>query len=116
VARGGLATVDNLRLRCRAHNQYEAERTFGSGFLRDKREKTFSKAPNGRPAKVEPPPLSPAVAEVIPWLRGLGFKVAEAHAAASICEGMDAEPIEKRVRIALSYFRKTRANGASLVT
>src|SRR5262249_5985718 len=29
VARGGRATVENLRLRCRAHNQLEAERLFG---------------------------------------------------------------------------------------
>ena len=29
--RGGQATVENLRLRCRAHNQYEASATFGAG-------------------------------------------------------------------------------------
>ena len=38
VARGGKATVENTRLRCRAHNQYEAERTYGSGFMREKRQ------------------------------------------------------------------------------
>jgi 5-methylcytosine-specific restriction endonuclease McrA len=38
VARGGQATVDNTRLRCRAHNQYEAERTYGAGFMREKRQ------------------------------------------------------------------------------
>jgi len=37
VARGGKATVDNLRLACRAHNQYAAERTFGAGFMEHKR-------------------------------------------------------------------------------
>ncbi len=37
VARGGKSTVDNLRLRCRAHNQYEAEQVFGAGFMRGKR-------------------------------------------------------------------------------
>ena len=39
VARGGTATVGGLRLRCRAHNQYEAERVFGEGFMRGKRER-----------------------------------------------------------------------------
>jgi hypothetical protein len=29
-AQGGLATTENLQLRCRAHNQYEAEKEFGS--------------------------------------------------------------------------------------
>jgi len=38
VARGGRATVDRIRLRCRAHNQYEAERTFGAGFMQEKRD------------------------------------------------------------------------------
>ena len=37
VARGGTATVNGLRLRCRAHNQLEAERTFGAGFMEAKR-------------------------------------------------------------------------------
>jgi 5-methylcytosine-specific restriction endonuclease McrA len=37
VARGGEATVEHMRLRCRAHNQYEAERTFGAGFMSGKR-------------------------------------------------------------------------------
>jgi hypothetical protein len=37
VARGVPATVDNLRLRCRAHNQLEAERVFGAGFMSEKR-------------------------------------------------------------------------------
>ena len=38
VARGGQATVQNLRLRCRAHNQYAAECVFGTGFMQRKRE------------------------------------------------------------------------------
>jgi len=37
VARGGLATVEGIRLRCRAHNQYAAERTFGAEFMEQKR-------------------------------------------------------------------------------
>ena len=38
VARGGRATVDNLRLRCRAHNQLAAEKTFGVDWMKGKRE------------------------------------------------------------------------------
>jgi 5-methylcytosine-specific restriction endonuclease McrA len=37
VARGGRATVANIRLRCRAHNQLAAERTFGREFMRARR-------------------------------------------------------------------------------
>ena len=37
VPRGGQSTVDNLRLRCRTHNQFEAEQTYGSGFMERRR-------------------------------------------------------------------------------
>ena len=37
VARGGKATIERMRLQCRAHNQYEAERAFGAEFVRQKR-------------------------------------------------------------------------------
>ncbi len=39
VARGGVATVEGIRLRCRGHNQLEAERAFGSAFMESKRER-----------------------------------------------------------------------------
>jgi hypothetical protein len=35
-ARGGEASVDNLRLSCRAHNQYLAELDYGRGYMREK--------------------------------------------------------------------------------
>ena len=37
-ARGGQAMVVNIRLRCRAHNQFEAGRTFGAAFMNARRE------------------------------------------------------------------------------
>jgi len=37
VGRGGEASISGIRLRCRAHNQYEAERAFGAGFMEQKR-------------------------------------------------------------------------------
>jgi hypothetical protein len=39
VARGGASTVENLRLRCRTHNQLEAEREFGAVFMDEMRER-----------------------------------------------------------------------------
>lgn len=36
-SRGGASTTANLRLRCRTHNQLEAERVFGAGFMEEKR-------------------------------------------------------------------------------
>jgi 5-methylcytosine-specific restriction endonuclease McrA len=34
---GGVTTVENLRLRCRAHNQFAAECAYGEGFMDAKR-------------------------------------------------------------------------------
>ncbi|MFI5372688.1 MAG: HNH endonuclease, partial [Candidatus Eisenbacteria bacterium] len=48
VARGGRATVDGMRLRCRAHNQYEAERVCGEAFMRGKREHARARAAEKR--------------------------------------------------------------------
>ena len=49
VARGGQATVDRMRLRCRAHNQYAAEGRFGAEFMHNKRQE----AADARKAKKE---------------------------------------------------------------
>ena len=37
VAFGGQATIEGIRLRCRAHNQFAAEQTFGRDFMHAKR-------------------------------------------------------------------------------
>jgi 5-methylcytosine-specific restriction endonuclease McrA len=43
-ARGGETSVRGLRLRCRAHNQYEAERAFGTELVHRKREQARASA------------------------------------------------------------------------
>ncbi len=52
-AAGGESTVDNIQLRCRAHNGYEAERYFGrrtpAGAWKDR-------APAALPPEPAPPP------------------------------------------------------------
>ncbi|MGH7723901.1 MAG: HNH endonuclease [Candidatus Eiseniibacteriota bacterium] len=48
VARGGETTVTHMRLLCRAHNQFEAERAFGVEFMNGKRHAPHSRGnPNG---------------------------------------------------------------------
>jgi hypothetical protein len=51
VARGGRATVETIRLRCRAHNQFEAERVFGAGFMQVKRAEARERAASARGAR-----------------------------------------------------------------
>ena len=38
VARGGQSTVDNLRLRCRAHNRLEADRAYGERYMNERQQ------------------------------------------------------------------------------
>jgi 5-methylcytosine-specific restriction endonuclease McrA len=58
IARGGIATVDSIRLRCRAHNQLEAERAYGDGFMHEKRE--TARRARAMSATPVPPSGSPA--------------------------------------------------------
>lgn len=55
VARGGRGTVAGIRLRCREHNQYAAECTFGVEFMRRKREAAANARASGAraPASTE---------------------------------------------------------------
>jgi hypothetical protein len=103
VARGGRATVDNLRLRCRAHNQYDAECAFGAGFMERKREAARAATAEAREAATAAK-RKQAAAEVIPYLRTLGFRADESRAAAALCEPLADTPLEQRVKLALSYF------------
>src|SRR6185369_8717329 len=50
-ARGGEATVDNLRLRCPGHNQHAAEQTYGAGFMKQKREEAAAARAAAKAAK-----------------------------------------------------------------
>jgi hypothetical protein len=127
-ARGGGATVDNVRLLCRAHNHYEAERTFGADFMRHKRiaaaearaaAKAHAKqvreheaaAARARAAEEQAHEL-----EVVPYLRQLGYNARDARDAAGLCRDMRDAPLDERVRVALTYFRlkctKVPAGGA----
>ena len=104
-ARGGEATVDGMRLLCRAHNQYAAEQIFGAGFMRTKRqvaqlaaEERRSRAAEShtRAAAPDPPEL-----DVTPWLRKLGFRADEARRLAESDAVRAGASLEDRMRAAL---------------
>ena len=118
VARGGESTVGNLRLLCRAHNQYAAEHTFGAAVMSRKRQEA-SRARQEAQAAAETRAASEARAaadaqakqrakekaqEVIPWLRRLGIRAADARRAAERCESIPEASLEERVKVALSCF------------
>jgi hypothetical protein len=96
VARGGQATVARVQLRCRAHNQYAAECTFGTAFMSHKRREAQRAAAADEQGEER---------DVVPWLRQLGFRADEARRAASVCETIPDVSLEERLRLALSCLR-----------
>lgn len=54
VARGGTASVDRIRLRCRAHNQHEAERVFGADLMTRRRNEARQVAAKSRQKATNP--------------------------------------------------------------
>ena len=138
VARGGQATVQGLRLRCRGHNQLEAERTFGAGFMSAKREDARRAAAHtwvaaqarahaepqrtelepgarARVAEAEARSLAAAqeqASDVMACLRELGFRASESRRALELFETIPAATLEERVRAALKFLcPKTRFHG-----
>jgi len=123
VARGGQATVAGMRLCCRAHNQYGAERTFGAEFMRHKRQAAAETravtrarmAAAARTTEAHAPVSNDSEGrDVVPWLRQLGFNASEIRRATARCADLPEATLEQRLRVALSCFgkRSTGVGGA----
>jgi hypothetical protein len=111
VARGGTATIDRVRLRCRAHNQYAAECAFGSGFMHEKRERARRAA--GRRVRAAAAGARLEDADFSSCLTQLGFRREEIHRAEAYCERIPDASLEEGVRAALSFLRPhARVQGA----
>jgi hypothetical protein len=126
VARGGESTVANVRLRCRAHNQYEAERTYGVEFMRRKREesaercqRTKARAAVARARAVTVPNRGTDLEEddAFRCLVALGYRATEARWALARCGEMPGATDEQRVKRALAQFpqRVTRVDRSGWV-
>jgi 5-methylcytosine-specific restriction endonuclease McrA len=111
VARGGESTLSGVQLRCRAHNQYGAECTFGAEFMRHKRiaatearaiAQAQSSAARAAVTAIAQAPIMPGDRDVVPWLRKLGFSASEARLGAAGCDHIPGASLEQRVRVALS--------------
>ncbi len=112
VARGGPSTADNLRLRCRAHNQLEAERAFGAGFMQRMREaKRLPLAP--APVLLHPSKQT----DLIAGLRTLGYSATQAKWAATLCAEHLDQSLEALLKQALrhlapAHLRRSAASSA----
>jgi 5-methylcytosine-specific restriction endonuclease McrA len=103
VAKGGQATVENLRARCRGHNQLEAKRTFGAEFMKSKVEGARAERAAATTATSKP-----FDGDVVRCLRRLGMHVDEAQEAAANSGASPDEKIEERVRAALQWLGRVR--------
>ena len=104
VARGGRATVTGIRLRCRAHNQFTAEQTFGREFMDSKRDEARRAAEARRKLAAMRVQATERAREqdVTPWLRALGIRADEARRAAQLCDAIPDAPLEERIKFAPS--------------
>jgi hypothetical protein len=102
VARGGQPTRDRVRILCQAHNQYEAERIFGAGYVKGRRQET--RASRAAAPSVAPPatPADELQADTLSGLRGLGVKPADARRALERSAAVPATTLEERLRAALA--------------
>jgi hypothetical protein len=107
VARGGASTVENLRLRCRGHNQYTAEQTFGAVFMQQKRDEARRLVEERRAenaAAAAEMKQHPEDADVTPWLRALGYPADRVRNAVAKCGVMPEDAtLEDRVKAALRH-------------
>ncbi len=136
VARGGTATVEGLRLRCRAHNQYEAERAFGAEFMRRKRPEARLASAETRertalargPAALAREPAAPsppragtheereereAREDVLAGLRSLGCRGELARRAAEFSQTLPGVTLEERLRAALQFIGRGAVHGGA---
>jgi hypothetical protein len=106
--RGGGDEVENLRVRCRAHNQLWAEQAYGREHvehLRHFRQKKCDRRRLGGEVSAAPTtcePVSGIFRKVFLALRSLGFRDAEARIAIAAVEGHgEARTVEEVLREAL---------------
>jgi Holliday junction resolvasome RuvABC DNA-binding subunit len=105
VARGGESTASNVRLLCRAHNQFEAEQVFGQAFMEGKREKARAEAQSRVEGEAqELAEANEQLLDVVAALKWLGFRVERARWAAEAARAPGAT-LEQHIRAALKLLR-----------
>jgi hypothetical protein len=126
LALGGETKPENLRLLCRAHNQFEAERVLGKDHVARKREfaqrerardKAAAKSSDARAqargaaskstTKPAGPPPHPQHDDILAALSGLGFNKAEAGRGADLAKEQPEALLETCVRQALSVLTRS---------
>ena len=117
--------MEGMRLRCRTHNQYEAERVFGAGFMNRRREESWRAATEARRAAearartarnmprgmlevtdADERATREHVRDVLAGLRNLGCRADEARRAVALTEVLQCVTLEEKMRAALTFFNR----------
>jgi 5-methylcytosine-specific restriction endonuclease McrA len=106
VARGGRAGVEGLRLHCRTHNQYEAERAFGVDFMSRKRVEAEQARAEARERERGDRARADA-RDLQACLTRLGCRALEARRAAAFSAALPDKSFEERLRTALQSLART---------
>ena len=102
-------TVEGLRLRCRTHNQPEAERVFGAEFMARKRAEARARLEAQARARSGAEAVTKdQIKDVIAGLRNLGVRYLDAKRAAESTLTMESPTLEDRMRAALSTITPRR--------
>ena len=107
--------MEGMRLRCRTHNQYEAEQAFGAGIMRRKRQAARLVAAEARERAVAEARARAAAKEqtldVLAGLRELGCRIDQARRAAEFSETLHGATLEERMRASLKFLCRRVAPG-----
>jgi len=127
VARGGKPTVEGLRMLCRAHNQLEAERAFGTRFVKAKREKrrkevrlevsnvpTAAVLPSSNPDSAVPDTKREWIRDMTARLAALGIRRDDALRMAKRSGALKQTSFEECLRVVLEFIcpKEARLLGA----
>ncbi len=101
VALDGESTAENVRIHCRAHNQYRAKQRFGAGFMQERIRAAKQRAADKKLERARAAEVAAAEAELIPVLITLGYNKPLAKRGVTVCASMPGASLEDRLRAAL---------------
>jgi 5-methylcytosine-specific restriction endonuclease McrA len=111
VAKGGKATVENLRLLCSTHNQHAAEREFGRERMQARREvaqrrraaERFHRRAERERVEKRKAEIARQREDLGEAFRSLGYRGAELERALACCATRPKAPVEERIQYALGF-------------
>ena len=115
LARGGRTEAGNLRVLCRAHNQFEAERVLGRDDVRRRREiaqrerarATAAAGASAARSRTRDAAQQERYEDIRAGLSGLGYRDADARHGAALADAMPGASLEACMKAALTELTRS---------